>query len=85
MQIFEAAASGRERQKMESDKNIKIVSVLFGLAIAIVSGLVFSIPGLLLGVIVGVIAALSLKEWLHKNKPENRRRARRMMRNEGLR
>jgi uncharacterized protein YneF (UPF0154 family) len=69
---------------MSSDKTIKVTSAFVGLAIALALALIFGIPGILLGAIVGVVAGLSLKEWLYKNKPENRRRARRMMRNEGM-
>lgn len=69
---------------MTSDKHIKIVSVLFGIAIMVMSSVLMGIPGLLLGAIVGIFGTVTMVEWLNKRKPENRRRIRRMMRNEGV-
>jgi predicted PurR-regulated permease PerM len=69
---------------MTSDKTIKLVSVAIGIVVMLAMSVLFGIPGLLLGAILGAIAALIANERLQRMKPENRRRERRMLRNEGL-
>jgi hypothetical protein len=70
---------------MLTETNIKIASILSGIGIAGLAGVLFSLPGLLLGSILGYFAAIMLIEHLRKFIPENRRRLRRTLRNEGLR
>lgn len=65
-------------------KSMTLISILSGMMIAAAAGLLFHVPGLLLGAIVGVIAGMSIRTQLEKMQPENRRRQRRMMRHEGL-
>jgi hypothetical protein len=69
---------------MMSPKSVKLIAILAGVSITAVMGLLFSIPGLLLGAITGLFTGLFLVERLEGMRPENRRRRRRMLRNEGL-
>ena len=69
---------------MLSAKSINLIAIFSGMSIAVLMGLLFSIPGFLLGAIIGVFASLSIKGWLVSMQPENRRRHRRMMRHEGM-
>lgn len=69
---------------MLTDRSIFFASALSGLFVTIVMFLLFGIPGLLLGAILGLFGAMFLSEQLRAMLPENRRRVRRMKRYEGL-
>jgi ABC-type lipoprotein release transport system permease subunit len=70
---------------MQTKSLIRICAAGSGVFIAVVLMLMMGFPGLLLGSVIGLVAAITINERLQRMTPENRRRVRRMMRNEGLR
>lgn len=70
---------------MLTNKSIFAACTALALILIAAMYLLVGLPGLLLGAIVGVFAAMMLHEKLVAMLPENRRRVRRMMRHEGLR
>lgn len=70
---------------MLTDRSIFFASAFSGLFVTGLMFVFFSIPGLLLGAILGLFGAMFLSEQLRAMLPENRRRVRRMKRFEGTR
>jgi uncharacterized protein YneF (UPF0154 family) len=69
---------------MLTNKSIFAACTALALILIAAMYLLVGVPGLLLGAIIGVFAAMMLHEKLVAMLPENRRRVRRMMRHEGL-
>lgn len=68
---------------MLTSKNIVLLAAVFGIGLTGVSAIFFGLPGMLLGAIFGFFGAQMMAERLRNFLPENRRRMRRMARNEG--
>jgi hypothetical protein len=75
---------GIGKTSMLNKTSIKIISMSAGAIIALAMAAMFGVPGLMLGAILGIFGSISLHERLVKIQPENRRRMRRTLRNEGL-